>query len=110
MEQLQQAMLKAAAQQNINLVVLIFAAAHAHGDTATMQLVVDNYAQQFTANVQQAMRQALAAHVQLQQCEDTLVQHLQQHLPMQQLKQAASSASEDTITAAQQAIAKAMLH
>lgn len=109
MEQLQQAMLKAAAQQNINLVVLIFAAAHAHGDTATMQLVVDNYAQQFTANVQQAMRQALAAHVQLQQCEDTLVQHLQQHLPMQQLKQAAASTSEG-VAAAQQAIAKAMLH
>lgn len=109
-QQMQQAMLAAAAQQNINLIVLIFAAAHAHGDTQTMQLIVNNYAQQFNTQIQQAMRHALAAHVQLQQCEDTLVQHLQQHLPMQQLKQAANNASEDTLAQAQALINKAMLH
>ena len=100
---MQAQMLAAAAQQNINLIVLIFVAAHAHGDTTTMQLVVDNYAQAFSNAVQQAMRTLLSAAV----AEQTLVQHL--HTTLEPHAQASSSThtSEDLMQAA---ISKAMLH
>lgn len=110
MQQLQKAMLQAAAQQNINLIVLIFAAAHAHGDTQTMQYIVNDYAQNFNTQMQQHMRHALAAHVQLAECEAAFVQHLEQHLPMHTLKQAAANTSEDSLQQAQALISKAMLH
>lgn len=110
MEQLQKAMLQAAAQQNINLIVLIFAAAHAHGDTETMQHIVNDYAHNFNTQLQTHMRHALAAHVQLQSCEEAFVQYLEQHLPMQQVKRAANNASEDAVAQAQALINKAMLH
>lgn len=107
MQQLQNAMLQAAAQQNINLIVLIFLAANAHGDTQTMQNIVNNYAQQFSASVQQHMRQLLQACVQASSSEEALVQHLQQHLPSALKQQQQASSSEDI---AQQVINKAMLH
>jgi len=100
---MQKLMLAAAAEQNINLIVLIFLAAHAHGDTATMQLAVDDYAQAFNNTVQQAMRTMLAATV----AEEQLVQHLQTTLQ----PQASSSSSADSSEAMLQAVlAKAMLH
>jgi len=110
MEQLQKAMLQAAAQQNIHLIVLIFAAAHAHGDVQTMQHIVNDYAQNFSTQLQEHMRHALAAHVQLQASENAFVQYLEQNLPMHTVKQAAANANEDSLQAAQALINKAMLH
>ncbi len=110
MEQLQKAMLQAAAQQNIALIVLIFAAAHAQGDVDTMQHIVNDYAQHFNTQMQEHMRHTLAAHAQLQRSEAAFVQYLEQHLPMQHVKRAANNASEDSLQAAQGLINNAMLH
>lgn len=100
---MQAQMLAQAAQQDINLVVLIFLAAHAHEDTHTMQLVVNNYAQAFDNTIQQAMRTLLSATV----AQEQLVQHLHTTLAPQAAATQHTSTSEALMQAA---INKAKLH
>jgi hypothetical protein len=106
MQHLQTAMLAAIAKQNIHAVVLVFTIAHAHNDIDTMQLIVNNYAQQFNEQMQTTMRNTLAAAVMEQQSTAQLVQYLQEHMP--QLNDSSTGSTSEDLT--QAVIARAMLH